>query len=84
VKTTIQHPLYGQIVFDTEADLITVEHGNLAERLTWLLKPKNVHLLGPGYYPDTFLRACDVLGILEGVEKITTEGEPSPPPNAVY
>jgi len=84
VKTTIIHRLYGQIVFDTEADRVTVQRGDLAERLTWLLKPKNVHLLGPGYYPDRFLRACQVLGITEGIENIETEGAPSLPPGTVY
>ena len=84
VKTTIQHSLYGQIVFDTEANRITVEHGDLAERLTWLMKPKNVELLGPGYYPDKFLQACQVLGISQGIESVKTEGELTLPPGAVY
>lgn len=84
MKTTIQHSLYGQIVFDTEANRITVEHGDLAERLTWLMKPKNVELLGPGYYPDKFLQACQVLGISQGIESVKTEGELTLPPGAVY
>jgi hypothetical protein len=83
MKTTIQHSLYGQITYDTQTGQVTVQKGDLAERLTWLLKPKNYHLLGTGYHPGEFLRACQVLGISEGVESIKTEGEPKLPEGAV-
>jgi hypothetical protein len=65
MKTTIQHPIYGRIEYDDETDQVNVLRRDLAERITWMLKPKNSHLLGHGYYPDTFLRACEVLGITQ-------------------
>lgn len=83
MKTTITHTFYGQITYDTQTGKVTVQKGDLAERLTWLIKPKNYHLLGTGYHPSEFLAACKVLGISEGVEKIEVEGEPKLPEGAV-
>jgi hypothetical protein len=51
--TTIQHSLYGKITYDSETGVVTVQKGDLAERLTWLIKPRNAHLF-EGYYPDKF------------------------------
>jgi hypothetical protein len=84
MKTTVIHQFLGRITYDTQTDQVTVQRGDLEERLTWLLKAKNEELLGPGYYPDPFLRACEVLGIAQGIENITTEGAPSLPPGTVY
>jgi len=64
MKTTIQRPIYGRIEYDDETDQVSVLRRDLAERITWMLKPKNSQLLGHGYYPDTFLRACEVLGTI--------------------
>jgi hypothetical protein len=60
MKTIDKHPLYGRLVYDSETDKVTVSKGNLAERLTWLLNHQE--MLGPGYYPNAFLRACEFLG----------------------
>jgi hypothetical protein len=83
-KTIIEHRLYGRIIYDDETGKVTVQHGQLAERISWLLKPKNYRLLGHGYWPSRFCRACQVLGIMEGVRKVTTSGEEPLPPGTVY
>ncbi len=55
VKTTIEHSIYGRITHDDETGKVTVQRGDLAERITWLLKPKNDDFLGHGYYPNVYL-----------------------------
>jgi hypothetical protein len=83
-KTIIQHRLYGRITCDDETGRVSVQRGDLAERLSLLLKPENYRLLGHGYWPSRFCRACEVLGITEGVSKVTTSGEEPLPPGTVY
>jgi hypothetical protein len=63
---------------------VTVQRGDLAERITWLLQPKNDDLLGHGYYPNYLIRPCEVLGIMLGAKSTTTEGEEPLPPDTVY
>jgi hypothetical protein len=41
----------------------------------WILDGKAPDVFAYGYYPNRFLRACEVLGILERIRKITTEEE---------
>jgi hypothetical protein len=82
VKIIVTHPIYGRIVYDYGQAKITVQRGDLTERLTWLMKPKNEHLLGPGYHPYPFLRACQLLGIMQEGEA-TVEGEGPLPEGAV-
>jgi hypothetical protein len=81
VKTTIQHPILGQIEYEDVTHQVMVQHGDLAERITWLLKPKNYDLLGHGYYPNYFIRPCEVVGIMLGAESTTTQRE-EPLPHA--
>jgi len=83
VKTIVHHPLYGRLTHDTATGKVTVQKGDLAERLTWLMRHQDE--LGTGYYPNAFLRACELLGVCGGEldVKISTKGE-SPPPGTVY
>lgn len=84
MKTIVEHPLYGTITYDSGTKKVTVQKGDLAERLTWLMSHQDQ--LGGDYYPNAFLRACELLGIC-GAEldvKITTEGEANLPPEAEY
>lgn len=60
MKTTLQHPIYGRITYNDETKVVTVQRGYLAERITRLLKDKNAHLVGHGYWPDRFIRVCEV------------------------
>ena len=78
MKTIVEHPLYGRISYDTGTGKVTVQKGNLAERLTWLINHQDQ--LGGDYYPNAFLRACELLGICGGEleVKITKEGEFTP------
>jgi len=57
---------------------VSVEHGDLTERLSWLLKTKNRHLLGTGYWPNDFCPACDVLGILGGAKSVKSDQKTLP------
>jgi hypothetical protein len=75
MMTTIQHPIFGWIEYDSGEDKVSVQRGDLAERMEWLMKPENRQLLGRGYWPDTFIRVCEVLGIMQEAEAIKTEGE---------
>jgi hypothetical protein len=51
----------------------------------WILDGKAPDVYSYGYYPNRFLRACEVLGILEhGVRTITTEEEEPLPPGTLY
>ena len=84
MKTTIENSVYGRITYDEETNRVSVERGDMAERLTWLLKEKNTHLLGHGYWPDKFIRVCEVLGIMQHAESVKTEGEEPLPPGTVY
>ena len=52
-----------------------VQHGDLAERIKWLLKPENARLLGHWLRPNRFIEAWAGLGILFGARKITTSGK---------
>jgi hypothetical protein len=76
MKTTIEHRLFGRIEYDTATDKIKVRRPDLEERLTWLMKPKNQHELGTGYWPDTFIRACEVLGIMEEARRVISDHQP--------
>jgi hypothetical protein len=78
MKTTLQHPIYGRITYNDETKVVTVQRGYLAERIAWLLKDKNAHLVGHGYWPDRFIRVCEVLGIMQYAESVKTEGEEEP------
>jgi hypothetical protein len=84
VKTIIESWIYGRITHDDETDRVTVQRGQLAERISWLLKPENDPLLGHGYWPNRFCQACEILGLMQGHPKITTSGERPLPPGAVY
>jgi hypothetical protein len=83
VRTTVEHPLYGTLTYDTGTDRVTVQKGDLAEQLTWLIHHQD-QLGGEDYYPYTFFRACEFLGICGGEldVSITTEGKFTPPPDA--
>jgi hypothetical protein len=85
MKTIVEHPLYGRITYDSGTSRATVQKGNLAERLTWLMHHQE-ELGGGDYYPNAFLRACELLGICGGEldVKISKEGEFTPPDEAVY
>jgi hypothetical protein len=83
MKTIIENTIYGRITYDDETKAVTVQRGDLAERITWLLKDKNAHVLGHGYWPDRFIRVCEVLGIMQHAESVKTEGEEEPPPGAI-
>jgi hypothetical protein len=78
MKTIIEHPVYGTITYESNTGKVTVQKGNLAERITWLIKHQEE--IPGGYYPDAFLRACEVLGIWGGEldSKITQEGGAGP------
>ena len=84
MKTIVEHPLYGRITYDTGTNKVTVQKGNLAERITWLIHHQDG--LGTGYYPSAFLRACELLGICGGELdcKITREGEHDLPEGSVF
>ena len=84
MKTTVTHPLYGKISYDTGTGEVRAQKGDLAERLTWLVHHQDQ--LGGGYYPNAFLRACELLGVIGGEldSEIKTEGEIDPGPNAEY
>lgn len=84
MKTTITHPIYGRIEYDSGKDKVSVQRGDLAERIKWMLRPENERLLGHGYWPSRFCRACEILGLMQGHPKITTRGERPLPPGAVY
>ena len=84
MKTTIQHPIFGRITYDDVTERVSIEHGNLAGRIRWLLKPKNSALLGHGYFPDRFLRACEVLGIMHSAQSIKTTRRRKSPRGTVY
>ncbi len=84
MKTTIDHNLFGKITYDDSTGQVSVQKGDLAERLTWLLKPKNSALLGQGYHPDRFMAAVHALGIASGIEDVKREGEYELPEGAVY
>jgi hypothetical protein len=85
MRTVVTHRLYGTLSYDDERDKVTVQKGDLAERLSWLMHHQD--LLGEkGYYPNAFLRACEYAGIC-GAEldvKVSTEGKFPPPPGAEY
>jgi hypothetical protein len=72
MKTTITHPIYGRIEYDSGKDKVSVQRGDLAERIKWLLRPENERLLGHGVGRDRFIEACAVLGILFGAKSIQT------------
>ncbi len=76
MKTTIEHEIFGRMTHDSGTDKVTVERGDLAEQITWLLKSKNQHLLGTGYWPNDFIRACEVLGIMEWITSVKSDAEP--------
>jgi hypothetical protein len=78
METTIRHPIFGRIKYNHETSRVTVQHGDLAERISWLLRPKNVHLLGNGDFPDRFIRVCEVLGLMQNAKSVKTEGEEPP------
>jgi hypothetical protein len=84
-KMVVEHPLFGRLAYDARTDKVTVEKGDLAERLTWLIHHQDEMPYG-GYYPNAFCRACEVLGICGGEldVKITTKGGAHLPPGAVY
>jgi hypothetical protein len=84
LKMIVEHPLYGTLTYDTGTDKVTVQKGNLAERLTYLIHHQDQ--LGHGYYPSAFYRACEVLGICGGELEVSVkiEGEHDLPPGAVY
>jgi hypothetical protein len=84
MKTIVEHPLYGRMSYDTATNRVSVQHDSIAKQLNYLMR--NQDELGSGYYPDSFVRACELLGIVGGEldVKITTEGEVEPPPRAVY
>jgi hypothetical protein len=88
MKTTVEHPVYGTITYDSGTKKVTVQKGNLAERLTWLMNhPDELSALKPGgYYPNVFLRACEMLGIIGGDLKVRvdTTGEANLPDDATY
>jgi hypothetical protein len=84
MKTIIQHPTYGRIEYNDVTNRVTVQRRDLAERITWLLKPENDRLLGHGYWPSRFCRACEALGLMQGHPNITTRGERPLPPGTVY
>jgi hypothetical protein len=71
VKTIIEHSIYDRITHDGETDRVTVQRGQLAERISWLLKPENDRLRGHGYYPNYFIRPCEVLDIILGPRSST-------------
>jgi hypothetical protein len=48
MKTIIEHRLYGTISYDSGTGSVKVQRSDLEERLNWLLKTKNAHLLGGG------------------------------------
>jgi len=52
MKTIIEHQVFGRMEYDTARRKLTVEKGDIADRIAWLLKPENEHLLGGGYIPD--------------------------------
>jgi hypothetical protein len=66
MKTTIIHPIYGRIEYDSGKDRVSVQRGDLAERIKWMLRPENERLLGHGIRRDQFIEACAVLGVLFG------------------
>lgn len=51
---------------DDETGKVTVQRGDLAERIAWLLKLKNDDLLGHDYYPNYLIEPYEVLGIMFG------------------
>jgi hypothetical protein len=73
MKTTIQHPIYGRIEYNDVTDRVTTQRGDLAEWMTWLLKPRNDRFFGHGYWPSRFCRAYEVLGLMQGRPKINDE-----------
>lgn len=78
MKTTIDHPVYGKISYENNTGKVTVQKGNLAERITWLMKHQD-EIPGP-VTPDVFLRVCELLGLWGGEldVKITREGPEGP------
>ena len=51
MKTIVEHPLYGTLTYDTGTDKVTVQKGDLAERLTWVLHHLDKFDGGGGYHP---------------------------------
>jgi hypothetical protein len=84
MKTTIHHPIYGRFEYDDVINRVSGERRELAEQVAWLLEPENDRLLGHGYWPSRFCRACEVLGLMQGDPKLTTRGERRLPPGTVY
>lgn len=78
MKTVIEHEIFGRISHDSGKDKVSVQRGDLAERIEWLLRPENKRLLGHRIGPDRFIEACAVLGILLDPPKITKTSEEPP------
>jgi len=78
MKTTITHPIYGRIEYDSGKDNVSVQRGDLAERIKWMLRPENERLLGQGIRRDQFIEACALLGILFGARTIKTTSQDKP------
>jgi hypothetical protein len=79
VKTIIDHPVFGQITFESDTGKVTVQKGNLAERITWVMHHMD-EMPYKDYYPDSFLRACELLGVCGGEldVEIRNEGPEGP------
>jgi hypothetical protein len=84
-KMIVEHPFYGRLSYDAGTDKVTVQKGDLAERLTWLIHHQDEMPYG-GYYPSAFLRACELLGVSGGEldVHITSEDGPNLPPGACF
>jgi hypothetical protein len=83
LRTEFNHILFGKITYDSGTGLVTVEHPNVKERLSWLMAPEQADLpIWRGYYPDKFEKAMQETGLMFGVTDSKTLGKENIPEGA--